>query len=415
MKKLYKKKYTLSNKTLISRASQKKLFEKNGLNFHDFETFKDNPNKILDSMKDTKNKPLKNGYKAQIATTLRDEHPNLDINIKKYKIKSKKETRIEDPEFVTKVKTLAEDCSKRIELVNSVGLIDLGEYETCLVALISLLTTMRTSEILQLKYENLKEILDQKMASIIIKGGNESRFIPLNEILTNLIHIIFKNKNNVKSFLENSNNKMNETRCDRFKIDYIITSSESYLKKKIKELAALSSLFIPILGFKPFRKLTSTILINNGGLNIASALNNHSDISTTQEYYNIASNNVVGDVYSYLDKIINGDALQKTNDLEKSLNFKAFMDSKKLNETNENFNQNEINNDNLIDLVENGKSLMHVEPISMDIDEIPSTSYGPVNTNMTQKKFDQFKNSSLYDTPAHEYTEEPIIKQNIKF
>lgn len=409
MSKLYKRKYTLSNKTLLCRSSHRRLFQKNDIDLDDFDYFKDNPNKIIDSMKDTKGKHLKNGYKAQIAMTLKARHPNLEINIKKYKIKAKKETRVEDPEFIKKIKSLAEDCAKRINLVNEYGLIDLGEYESCLVVIISLATTMRLDEILQMKLRNLKEILEQKMTSISPKGNGQNRFIPLNTILIYLVNTVLNNRNKVESYLRQSNSKLDSKREDKFIVEYVITSSASYLKKKIKELAALASLHIPVLGFKPFRKLTTTVLIDNGGLNIASALNNHKDISTTQEYYNVASGEVVGKIYSFLNNIINNE-----NNIEDSIS----KDIDKEIDTNKNKDVTEpmeTDTTNGSTVFENSK---------------PSTSKGVVSTYLTptleesetnlkitgdesnvgNKNLNALDNSFVMNTPVHSHDDKHFVE-----
>lgn len=302
---LYKNKYALSNKTVTSRNCHLNLFRLNNIQFENYDSVKDNPNKIIDKMIDTKGKLLKNGYKAQIAMTLKAIHPNLKINIKNYKEKAKTETRVEDPEFIKKINTLADDCAKRINLVSEYAMIDLGEYESCLTVIISLATTMRLSEIIKMKMFNLKEILEQKMVSVSPKGHDGTRFIPINTILLYLVKSILINRDKVELFLNNSRRKLDKKRKKKFKDNFVITSSASYLKKKIKELAALSLLYIPVLGYKPFRKLTTTILISKGGLDVASAMNNHSNINTTEKYYNITSGAVLEKVYSSINDVIN--------------------------------------------------------------------------------------------------------------
>lgn len=300
----YKTKGQLAKKTLLSRESHKKLFAFNNINLSDELYFVGKANSILDNMKDKKGKFLKNGYKAQLAITLKHIFPTLDVDIKRYKIKSKQERRLEDPGFIDKLLKLAEYAAKKVDVITRTKIVDLGQYETCITILLIVSTAMRINDILQLRLINLDEILKNTLVSITIKGGVKTRFIPKNEILTSIINHINKNREKVENFLKYSLSNKDVKRVDRINNHFVITSSESLLFQKLKQESALNTIKIPILGFNSFRKLTTTILIKNGGLGIASALNNHSDINTTEEYYNIASSDAVGRVFSKLNEAI---------------------------------------------------------------------------------------------------------------
>lgn len=299
--KLYTIGRDLAKSTLLSRKSHKKLFLKYGITE---ETLKNEGVYALDKIK-VKGQPLKSGYKAQLAITAKSIYPPLVIDLKNLRQNADKERRILSPDIMDKLSKISEYAANFISgftidypLTN----IDLANYEVCTAVLISISTTLRREEIMQLRMIHFDQILQHKAISLKLKQGT-SVSLPLNNILYPLIKLVKKHRaEKIRAVKYDTQAKGHQQRLDRIKLGYVILISASYLTRSLKGFAQARKLYNPndVLGLNLFRNFTTTVCVENGGARIAQQLNRHKTLDTTLNNYAILSTEATEQMYSNL-------------------------------------------------------------------------------------------------------------------
>lgn len=275
----------LQSSTISSMLSHINLLHHNGYTLDSPDFLKD-ADKVIESLKTMKNEKLKPGYKIQIAATIHRLFPNAKINKKKYKIQAVRKARAQSVNFMEKISQLINEASQYINNKYTTTITDLGEYECCLVILLTTCTSLRIHELLQLKMSDIALIEQQEAVNIKSKSRSNNRIIALNTPLKLVFAAIKHQRPKVLDIL-NTSVHGGEMKRQRQVSDYIIVSSVSEIRTKLKRFAAMHHLSIETLGFNSFRSYISTVLIQNGGHQIAQSLNNHTSVDTTVSYYNI--------------------------------------------------------------------------------------------------------------------------------
>jgi hypothetical protein len=304
---------TLSDTTLRSMVSHIRLLKRNGIPIKRETFISTDPLKILHGLKDMKDKPLQDQYKRQIAMTIKRLYPDLKFSLGELsKHPYQGSTRLTSVSFNHNIRKIVDFASEFVKTVTQQGdLRDLGTYDTCLSVLLTLVTSLRISEILDLQMTDLESIEKDKPIYIRTKGNrNVARRIVPNELLLMLILIIKSQRPKVEKFMNNSYNEStarNHIRKHRLIEQYVIISSSDFMRKKLREIAASlidsSKNDFPI-GFNVFRKYVTTMLVEKGGEKLAQAMNNHSSVNTTLDYYNVESKNVTEKTYDELVRLM---------------------------------------------------------------------------------------------------------------
>lgn len=165
---LFTKGHVLATKTIISRRSHEKLFAKYNITV---ETLKNEGVYALDRIK-VKNKPVKNGYKAQLAITAKSIYPLLEINLKQYRQNADKERRILSPNIIKKLLTIVEYAANFISgftVEYPLSILDIANYEVCVAILLTISTMLHINEIMQLRMLHLEQILQHQTISLKTK------------------------------------------------------------------------------------------------------------------------------------------------------------------------------------------------------------------------------------------------------
>lgn len=151
-------------------------------------------------------------------------------------------------------------------------------YETSLMVLLVLVTNFRSSELQQLKFIHLNQLLKSETISIRIKKKLKPVACIVNkEMLAKIITILNQQK--------------------RYKLqDSLFTRSSVALNKKFKQLTQLPN--TSIVGVQALRKVNTTNIIKNTSLDVAQTFNRHTNRNMTDQYYNTKSY-----VASYIDNV----------------------------------------------------------------------------------------------------------------
>lgn len=299
----------ISKSTMLSLMSHVKLLNKHNIDF-DNEGLKKNgivmtPNEIyrsLDNMRNSKNKLLTSDYKRQILISIKRAYRTIykNLDLKRYPHKAYTTPKAANTEHMSSIKVLIEQAAKYTKNVNSDGkILDLGLYDVCLAIMITCSSSLRIAEIMQLNMSILEDIRQGRQASIQSKATHMPRIVPLNNVLSKTIDRIIKQRPYVMKLLNDQNDSINmyveEYKLHRIKDDYVIISSLSTLRKKLREFATVVGL--NTVGFNDFRKFITTVLIDGGGHEVAKAMNNHSDIGTTIRHYSVHTPQASEDLY----------------------------------------------------------------------------------------------------------------------
>lgn len=308
----------ISSSTLRSVMSHIKLLEKNNFDFRDDGIYHNggyvnatDMYRKLDNVRNSKNKLLTDDYKRQVLMTIKRTYSVYkQLDLKRYRAHGYKPPKAVDATHMNELKAMTERAAKYLKIVTSDQKItDLGIYDVCLCIMLTSSSSLRISEILQLQLENLDEIKRGVPAAIHSKASQKSRIIPLNQMLDTTIDMIIKHRPYVLNALDYLSYRVSQSisnfRDDRKDGEYIISSSMSTLRKKLREFSAIvGTTSIANLGFNNFRKFITTILIEGGGHMVAKAMNNHSDIGTTFKHYNIQTPQATEDLYRAIDHSI---------------------------------------------------------------------------------------------------------------
>lgn len=287
----------LSTSTLKSSMSHFKILEANGIVI-DAKTFTNGSNKLIELLKNKKGEPLSDSYKQQIAFTIKRMFPVSDVNYKLFK-QSKHNRKILNNVDAVKIKESIDYAANQIKLAITGQPISLQLIEVSQVILLTICTSLRISEILQLTFNHLELIAKKEAIPIQSKGSLKPRII-LNTTLMNQVSYICKILGPIK--LELAKNQIHKITYARLNGDFIIGSSISFLRQELKTIASFIN--YQNLGFNMYRKYITSILINGGGESIAQMLNNHADVNTTIQNYDIQSGEAIDDTFSILNEFI---------------------------------------------------------------------------------------------------------------
>lgn len=298
----------LSTSTLKSIISHINTLKRNNISI-DEQTLTINTVQLLDRLLDLKGKPLSDSYKRQIGMTIKRLYPKADISLKPYNKshndsrRNKSRTRISSDSFIESVRKVRDatisilqtvDIQRRIE--------DLGQYDACLAALLTLCTSLRIEEVRHLKMFHIDKIRNNQTIGIKSKQSYASRVIAINDLLEATFSTIERQRQYVKDNIAiKKYDHASRYQEYRLESDYIIMSTADYMRKKLHEIAASVGVNIETFGFTVFRKLTTTVLIEGGGFLTAQTMNNHSTLNTTLEHYNMQTSKSVQKTYDDLN------------------------------------------------------------------------------------------------------------------
>lgn len=264
--------------------------------------FRTNANEKINKLRTLKNKLLSSGYKSQVAMTIKAADPQSDVDPSEFKKVEKTEKRIVKSEIMQKMIELANFAVRELTSTIIRPTMDYGLYDACLTIVFSVATTFRIHEIQQLTLANLNEIVNLKMVSIKFKHNGNTRSEPhlvnLNSILAQLIKMLKFNRKPYVYYLMTDSNPKNDVRRQRIANNFVIASSISCMRKKMRTLADSYQVTLDKLGWNIFRSLTISVLVSAGAPDLAQQLSNHQSQSTTLGYYNISTNEMVENTYA---------------------------------------------------------------------------------------------------------------------
>lgn len=297
----------LASSTLKSVLSHVKLLTKNDIPLTE-EALTIDTNKMLDRLTDRKGKKLSDAYKRQIGMTIRRMYPDSHIDLtrlNKARAANRHGNRFASKDFVDSVLKIRGEAVKFLKNVQFSNRIDdLGMYDTCLAIMISISTSLRINEILQLKLSHIEKIETDQQITIHSKCSNNARSVARNELLTEVFRLIKYNRIRVFENIQAKSHSVVVKQSLRYNQDYIIISSADFMTKRLKELAAAAGVHTETLGFNIFRKHVTSVLVENGGHLIAQALNSHSSVNTTIENYAVIGAQTAEKAYNELFNLI---------------------------------------------------------------------------------------------------------------
>lgn len=295
----------LCNATIRSMRSHLLLFQRNKIELSEEYVHTQDLQKVIDGLKDKKNRPISSAYKIQIAATLKHMY-NVKIKTKKW-TKEMQKPKVRSTEFMQSIEKYVTFAAKAV--ANQQTLDDITMYDTCLTILIIASTSLRIEEVHSLKLEHFKDIRKYKTIKIRSKGSkidDAQRDVVYNKLLESCYVIIAKNRELYKNKarrITHVNNRFRSYRPNRLDADYITVSSIQQMRRKLQEISALLNISDKTKepnGFTAFRKYITTLLISNGESNLARYMNNHSKLQTTTKYYDLSSQINTNDVQKEL-------------------------------------------------------------------------------------------------------------------
>ncbi|AYP97908.1 VLF-1 [Mauternbach virus] len=282
----------LSNSTLRSSASHIRTLKRNNIPI-DESSLTLNTVHMLDRLVDTRGKVLTDQYKRQIGLTIKRMYPHSKISLDQYNNSRHRtsRTRMSSDKFVTEIRMIRDATTDILNSINIRNMVDdLGQYDTCISILLTISTSLRINEILQLQIDHIPKIEANEPVPIKSKSSNKPRFIAPNELLLNVFQTINRQRMLVRNNIyAKKDDHASKYQIQRFNDGYLVISSEDYMRKKLHEIAASLGINSSILGFNIFRKHITSVLTSNGGHFIAQSLNNHSSINTTLDHYNVVT------------------------------------------------------------------------------------------------------------------------------
>lgn len=275
-----------SPQTQQSMNSHVKLFQLNNVQLSEEHLSSINIRTVLDGLKNTKGRPLSEGYKRQVGITLQRMYPNIKFKMGKFK-RHQKRSKATDINFMSKMEKLVEQAAIMMNL--SKDLLSITRYDLSVVILLTTCANLRINEILQLKMEHIDKIRKGLPINIQTKGRvTEPRVVTRSDLLTLVLNNIEARRSEIEHKLETALPSAWIMRQRvLFKSNFIILSSLSNLRKNLIEFGATNGVEMDTYGFNMFRKYTTSILVNEGGHKVAQMLNNHSSVNTTLNHYAI--------------------------------------------------------------------------------------------------------------------------------
>lgn len=297
-----------SQATVRSRVSHIKLLEYNNIDLSNASDFNDDRQirTLVNSLKTKRNVEISEAYKRQIAMTLKRMFPNSNFQPSKiFKKSSYKETRNSSADFIKNIHTLIKNAGHYLKGVQNDKSIDnTGMYDVCVAILITCSTSLRINEIMQLQLPDIDRIRENTPLNIKSKSrGQMLRRIAINDVLDNVFNLILIQRQWYVDYLKTPEFKRINDQSQRYRVDrvankYILCTSISAMRVKLREFAAMADVNVPYLGFNAFRKFITSLLLSKGGFTVAQSMNNHSNLNTTLDHYNVVTNEPVEKMYT---------------------------------------------------------------------------------------------------------------------
>lgn len=308
----------LSKSTVASSNSHLRTLKKNNIAIN--EQLTRDTSKMLDRLTNRNGDLLDDQYKRQIGMTIKRLFPNKDIDLSKYeknRSKSRKSTtRLSSEHYVSSLKQIIDRVAYIIQDVYITKRVeDLGLYDTCIAILLTISTSLRINELLQLRITHIAQILDKQPINIGSKGRKDIRIIAPTNMLKGVFEAI--NAQRTKVYENISVKKLDyatQYQLDRYKNGFLLINSIDYMRKKLKELAASLTIKTQPLGFNSFRKYITSILVEGGAHLVAQSMNNHSSLNTTLNHYNVVAPQTVQNTF---DALFNNTKQKESNSVEK--------------------------------------------------------------------------------------------------
>lgn len=287
----------LSKTTIQNSVSHINLLKRNQIPITE-EDLTHNTVQMLDSVVDSKGRSLSMDYKRQIGMTIKRLFPNANINLSAYNAMRRRRNRLEAfnnqngnaVEYVQAVKLVRDQCVSILKMVSERNAIDdLGMYDASLAVLLTIGSSLRIKELLQLKLDHIPNILNNHRITIHSKSNKNVRSIAPNNLLINVFKTVDVQRPLVMQNIRMKNNKNIQPQIARFNDKYILISSDDFMTKKLKHIAAMANVpgALKTFGFNTFRRYITSTLVEGGGHFVAQTMNNHSNLNTTLDHYHV--------------------------------------------------------------------------------------------------------------------------------
>lgn len=293
----------LSPSTLRSISSHIRTLERNNIELTE-DALTINTIKMLDSLIDKNRRPLTESYKRQIGMTIKRLYPKHIIDLAKYNTSRKNAIpRLASPDFTDQMRKIVESASLYLKnCYASENIEDLSTYDTCHAILMSCSTSLRINELLQLRLHEAGLIKKNSPIHIRSKHHQQhARIVAPNDLLISIFDAIAANRKKVINVIGTQNDpNFKKYQEERFTSEYLLISSEDYMRKKLHVIAASNHLITTKLGFNSFRKYITTALIEGGGHLLAQSMNNHTTLNMTLDHYNVIGPQTAEKAYTSL-------------------------------------------------------------------------------------------------------------------
>lgn len=285
-----------------------------------------NPTNLLTSLVDRKGEKLKFNYQRQIAMTIKRLFPNDNVDLRKFINRPVAGSAAEDDNgatsgsgrfnndvFISEAKTIVNHAVEQLKEMEKNWPIelDVGLLDTYIAILLTVSTSMRINELRQLRVDpHFQQMRNNMDIAVATKGrGTTLRHISLNSLLLSTISYVERTRGRVERSINEkilqhlTAKKVGDSQRARLSKKFVLVSSEDFMRKKLHNIAALLNMTIVnsrAFGFNVFRKLITSLLVDHNQLNMARNMNNHSNLDTTLQHYNIVSGNAVNRAYDRL-------------------------------------------------------------------------------------------------------------------
>lgn len=274
---------------------------------------------MLDRLVDRNGNLLSTEYKRQIGMTIKRLYSNASINLSAYNSARRRKNRMEaftnqknesGSTYVEAIRLVRDESVNILVLTFDRGAIDdLGLYDAALAVLLTIATSLRIKELLQLRLSHMPDILANQQITIHSKSNKNVRSIAPNNLLVYMFKVIQVLRPYVRNNIVSKSNRNIRPQIERFNDGYLLISSDDYMTKKLKDIAAMAgaSNTLKTFGFNTFRRYITSTLIEGGGHYIAQAMNNHSSLNTTIDNYNVVGPESMETTYTGLlgDELLN--------------------------------------------------------------------------------------------------------------
>lgn len=306
----------LSKTTVMNSVSHVNVLKRNNIPITEAD-LTHNTVALLDRLVDGRGNLLSTDYKRQIGMTIKRLYPNANINLSTYNSTRRRRNRMEaftnqanhsGVDYVHAVRLVRDECVNILLMSHTRQSIDdLGMYDAAIAVLLTISTSLRIKELLQLRMNHIPDILESKQITIHSKSNKNVRSVAPNDLLVNVFQTIQVLRPLVRANIQAKNNRNIRPQIERFNDGYLLISSDDFMTKKLKDIAAMAgaATTLTTFGFNTFRRYITSTLIEGGGHYIAQSMNNHSNLNTTLDHYNVVGPESMQTVYRNLFDTMN--------------------------------------------------------------------------------------------------------------